>query len=190
MRKRTRDFARLARGLPILIVVLGSSMAQGQTGGPYDLSWSTIDGGGNSMSGGTYELNGTTGQPDAGELQGGTYRLGGGFWGGGARFTIDVPGRLDRARPIGIEPGRPNPFSGSTVIGFTIARPQRVELRVFDPMGRLVRTLLDENLSAGRNLVTWDGKDAQGHLVPNGVYPVRLTTADFKAVTKLVFLKN
>ena len=35
MRKRTRDFARLARGLPILIVVLGSSMAQGQTGGPY-----------------------------------------------------------------------------------------------------------------------------------------------------------
>ena len=42
-----------------------------------------------------------------------------------------------------------------------------MELRVFDPMGRLVRTLLDENLSAGRNLVTWDGKDAQGHLVPN-----------------------
>lgn len=53
-----------------------------QTGGTYELTWSTIDDGGATFStGGTYELGGTVGQPDAGTLSGGTYALGGGFWG-------------------------------------------------------------------------------------------------------------
>jgi hypothetical protein len=56
-----------------------------QSGGDYDLSWSTIDGGGYTFSsGGDYTLGGTLGQPDAGLLTGGDYTLGGGFWCGGA----------------------------------------------------------------------------------------------------------
>lgn len=60
------------------------SASLGQTGGGYDLTWSTIDGGGGTSSGGGYELNGTVGQPDASAapaLSGGTYDLTGGFWG-------------------------------------------------------------------------------------------------------------
>ncbi len=52
-----------------------------QVGG-YDLSWSTVDGGGGSSSGGAYSLSGAIGQPDAGALSGGSYNLVGGFWGG------------------------------------------------------------------------------------------------------------
>ena len=53
--------------------------------GGYDLSWWTVDGGGQMYSiGGGYELGGTIGQPDAGVLTGGGYTLGGGFWRGGA----------------------------------------------------------------------------------------------------------
>lgn len=56
-----------------------------QTGGGYDLTWSTVDGGGITFStGGGYSLGGTVGQPDAGALTGGGYTLAGGFWGGGA----------------------------------------------------------------------------------------------------------
>ncbi len=56
-----------------------------QSGGGYDLSWGTIDGGGYTFSsGGDYTLGGTIGQPDAGLLTGGDYTLGGGFWCGGA----------------------------------------------------------------------------------------------------------
>ena len=52
-----------------------------QTGGLYELTWSTTDGGGTSAStGGAYELAGTLGQPDAGTASGGTYELNGGFW--------------------------------------------------------------------------------------------------------------
>ena len=53
-----------------------------QSGGGYDLTWSTIDGGGGASSGGAYLLGGTAGQPDAGAMSGGAYTLVGGFWGG------------------------------------------------------------------------------------------------------------
>jgi len=54
-----------------------------QSGGGYDLSWSTVDGGGYTFStGGGFSLGGTAGQPDAGLLAGGQYSLAGGFWPG------------------------------------------------------------------------------------------------------------
>ena len=51
-----------------------------QSGGGYDLSWNTIDGGGGTSAGGAYSLSGTIGQPDAGAMSGGAYTLKGGFW--------------------------------------------------------------------------------------------------------------
>ena len=65
-------------------LVVGTATAQAQSGGGYDLTWWTADGGGGAASGGGYALNGTIGQPDAGALNGGGYTLAGGFWGGGA----------------------------------------------------------------------------------------------------------
>lgn len=60
-------------------LVLGAaSGAQAQT---YELSWFTIDSGGEMFTfGGDYELSGTIGQHDAGTLTGGAYELAGGFW--------------------------------------------------------------------------------------------------------------
>jgi hypothetical protein len=67
----------------LLLLVAAPVLAQ--SGGDYDLSWSTIDGGGGTFStGGSYTFGATAGQPDAGLLAGGDYTLGGGFWGGGA----------------------------------------------------------------------------------------------------------
>ncbi len=61
------------------------ALALAQTGGGYDLTWSTVDGGGYTWSeGGGYALGGTVGQPDAGALTGGGYTLSGGFWDGSA----------------------------------------------------------------------------------------------------------
>ena len=52
-----------------------------QSGGGYELTWSTIDSGGVMRStGGDLELSGTIGQPDAGAMSGGGYNLTGGFW--------------------------------------------------------------------------------------------------------------
>lgn len=69
--------------LVALALLLGALVAKAQTNGGYDLSWSTVDGGGYTFStGGVYSLGGTIGQADAGEMGGGDYTLSGGFWGG------------------------------------------------------------------------------------------------------------
>lgn len=80
-----------------LAVYRAQDVALAQTGGGYDLTWSSVDGGGWTFStGGGYELGGTAGQPDAGQLSGGQYTLGGGFWGGGelsgqASYRVYLP---------------------------------------------------------------------------------------------------
>ena len=61
---------------------LSATPIHAQSGGQFELSWSTIDGGGGRSSGGQFTLNGTIGQPDAGVLAGGNFKLDGGFWSG------------------------------------------------------------------------------------------------------------
>lgn len=74
-----------------LLLVAGGVAAQ--SGGPYDLSWNTVDGGGHTFSvGGPYRLGGTIGQADAGFMLGGGYSLAGGFWSSGrVPFRIYLP---------------------------------------------------------------------------------------------------
>jgi hypothetical protein len=69
--------------LTLSLATLAVSLAYAEGG--YDVTWSTVDGGGGTFStGGGYSLGGTIGQPDAGLLTGEDYTLGGGFWSGGA----------------------------------------------------------------------------------------------------------
>ena len=74
-----KQIARLATVLAVLLVA-GSVLAQ--SGGGYDLTWYTVDGGGGTVSGDGYSLTGTIGQPEPGAaLASGDYTLLSGFWG-------------------------------------------------------------------------------------------------------------
>ncbi len=77
--KRKRVFVILF----VCLAFAGWVTVRAQSGGGYDLTWNTVDGGGGMSSGGAYSLGGTAGQPDAGSLNGGSYTLAGGFWQGG-----------------------------------------------------------------------------------------------------------
>jgi len=72
--------------LMILLLLLATlrltPLVSAQTGDGYDLTWSSLDGGGGQSSSGGYALNGTVGQSDAGVLIGGEYTLSGGLWSG------------------------------------------------------------------------------------------------------------
>jgi hypothetical protein len=68
--------------LAMLLSVAAAVPALAQTGGGFDLTWWTIDGGGGVSTGGTLTLSMTIGQPDAGDCAGGAFTLAGGFWSG------------------------------------------------------------------------------------------------------------
>jgi hypothetical protein len=77
-----------------------------------------------------------------------------------------VPGR---ARMV-LHPNVPNPFNPATTIRYWLASPQRVDLRIFDASGRLVRILDEGTREAGIHRVVWDGRTQQGGHVASGVY--------------------
>ena len=63
----------------LCVLAFGSHEGLAQSGGDYELTWTTIDAGGGSMNGGAYSLVSTVGQPEPGATQsGGGYSLNGG----------------------------------------------------------------------------------------------------------------
>jgi hypothetical protein len=73
----------------------------------------------------------------------------------------------------------PNPSRGGVVsIGFSLARPDRVDLRLFDVAGRVVKSLASGSFTAGEHRVTWDGAREDGARVQPGVYFYRLVTEE------------
>jgi len=70
--------------------------------------------------------------------------------------------------------GSPNPFASRSEINFRLPSAGPVTIEVFDAAGRLVRVLVNENMSSGAQHVTWDGKNDAGQSVGSGVYLMRL----------------
>jgi hypothetical protein len=93
-------------------------------------------------------------------------------------------------RVAGLSFARPNPFVSSTDLRFTIDRPGRVELSLFDVSGRLVRTLVDGELDAGEHVAIWDGRDDRGRPMPAGTYFSRLNGAGASGSRKITYLGN
>ena len=67
----------------------------------------------------------------------------------------------------------PNPFNPRVKIAYTLARDCEVELKVYDLMGRHVKTLVAEAQAAGFHRSVWDGEDAKARPVASGVYFAR-----------------
>ncbi|MEZ4386747.1 MAG: FlgD immunoglobulin-like domain containing protein [Candidatus Krumholzibacteriia bacterium] len=83
----------------------------------------------------------------------------------------------------------PNPFNPITTVAFSLERAGLASLRVFDTRGRLVRTLVHEDLGAGQHEVTWRGDDQQGRPVASGVYFYRLEAGDQRASKRMLLVK-
>lgn len=85
-----------------------------------------------------------------------------------------VPFDDERSARIFMGPGRPNPFTGSTTLVFSLPAAADVTADVFDVRGSRVRTIVRQGMSAGRQAITWDGHDDAGAPAASGVYFVTL----------------
>ena len=83
----------------------------------------------------------------------------------------------------------PNPFNPSTQISFGLVKPSRVSLVVFNVLGQEVVTLVNQPMTAGRHVITWDGLDAHKNPVSSGVYFYRMTAGEFTSTRKLALVR-
>jgi len=79
---------------------------------------------------------------------------------------------------------RPNPFNPETIIRYSIETDDRVNLIVYDILGREVAVLVDEFKEAGEYEVSFIPKG-----LPSGVYLYRIKTSRFQDVKKMMYLK-
>jgi hypothetical protein len=107
-------------------------------------------------------------------------------------LTVDVPTNTIRNVDfLGNVWGNPMAVGGSATVHFGLAKADRVEIKVYDVTGRLVKSLADRNFGAGEHALVWDGSDDQGRTVARGVYftQVRYINSRFVDAKKVTVLK-
>ncbi len=83
----------------------------------------------------------------------------------------------------------PNPFNPKTNINFSLPQAQAAQISIYNLKGQLVKKLLDANLPAGKNMITWDGTDDNGKTVSSGIYSYRLQSGGKNITRKMMLMK-
>jgi hypothetical protein len=84
----------------------------------------------------------------------------------------------------------PNPFNPGTAIRYGLPRSEKVRIRIYDLLGREVKTLIDgEQQEAGFHIITWNGQDKNGRTVASGVYIYRMEAGKFTQTRKMILVK-
>jgi hypothetical protein len=83
----------------------------------------------------------------------------------------------------------PNPFAGTTRIGFDLPRAGRVQAEVITIDGRIVAGLCDRFVIPGRHDIEWDGRDGDGQAAASGVYFYRVRFGSETVTKKMVNLR-
>ncbi|MDM7991976.1 MAG: FlgD immunoglobulin-like domain containing protein [Candidatus Fermentibacter sp.] len=83
----------------------------------------------------------------------------------------------------------PNPKASGIELSFRSTGPSPLKLDIFDAAGHLVRTQELGTLPMGSQAHYWDGLDGNGSALAQGVYFLRLSSADLEATTRLVLVR-
>jgi len=101
------------------------------------------------------------------------------------QLLTSVSEKLDQApKAFALEQNYPNPFNPTTTIQYSILKRSPVILRVFDALGRVINTLVDETQESGTYRVAFDGSS-----LASGTYFYKLTAGEFTATQVMNLLK-
>ena len=78
----------------------------------------------------------------------------------------------------------PNPFNPSTTISYALLEEGKISIKIFDALGREIKTLVNETVSKGEHSVVWDGTD-----YASGIYFYRIEFKGKAIYKKMMLLK-
>jgi hypothetical protein len=88
-----------------------------------------------------------------------------------------------------LESNYPNPFNPNTAMKYSIAADCHVQIFVYDLLGRLIKSLVDQHQETGSYTVKWDGTDISGKRVSSGIYFVSMKAQDYFKTIKISLIR-
>jgi hypothetical protein len=86
----------------------------------------------------------------------------------------------------------PNPFNPATKIQFKLPEkptPIHTSLKIYNILGQVVKTLVDEPKEGGYHQLIWDGTDSEGSEVSSGIYFYTVEAGDHRETKKMTLMK-
>ena len=83
----------------------------------------------------------------------------------------------------------PNPTRGLTNINFVLTNSEMVSVEIFNTSGQLVYSLRNVQMTAGEQLIQWEGTSNAGASIEAGYYFIQVTTGNHVSVQKLIMMK-
>ena len=88
-----------------------------------------------------------------------------------------------------LEQNYPNPFNPSTAIDYGIPDESFVIIKIYDLLGKEIKTLVKQEKFGGDYHTVWNGKDFKGDDVPSGIYFYSLHAGKLQQVKKMILLR-
>jgi hypothetical protein len=86
----------------------------------------------------------------------------------------------------------PNPFNPETTIKYNLPADQQaypVKIKIYDALGRLITTLINEKQNPGEHSVKWNGTNTAGQNIPSGIYFCVVEVAGYRAIQKMLLVR-
>ena len=97
--------------------------------------------------------------------------------------------KLSAPLEFSLKQNYPNPFNITTVITYSIPKPNKVLLQIFDINGKLIKVLVDKEQPQGIYHVKWDGMTSIGHQASSGIYFYKILVGAQTVTKKMSLVK-
>ncbi len=98
-------------------------------------------------------------------------------------------GQPNIAQEITLYQNYPNPFNPVTTLSYNLPQDSYVILSIYDMNGSLVKSLVNENRTAGMQHIQWNATNNSGRTVSAGVYLYSIEAEEFRQMKKMILLK-
>ena len=83
----------------------------------------------------------------------------------------------------------PNPFNSDTQITYHLPKTSNVKVLIYNSLGQVIHTLIDEEMQAGVHRATWNGRDKYGQQVSSGIYFYQLQAGKTTHLKKMILIQ-
>ena len=103
--------------------------------------------------------------------------------------SLRVPNINIPANNFTLKDNYPNPFNPLTTISYELLTDGKVNIIIFDLIGKKIKTLVSGFQTAGSKNVNWNATNSEGQSVSAGVYLYSIEAGDFRQTKKMILLK-